>query len=186
MGFLLFLSTLILNAAPQDQLSVITKKLPGQRMRHSSGLFDPESNADSFRVEPGETVVLAELDGPGEIQHIWFTIGAQDRRYPRTLVFRIYWDDARIPSVETPLGDFFAAGNGMRTNVSTLPIEVTSYGRAFNSYWRMPLRKKARLTMTTSRISRSALVTTTSIGSTSMSFPPTPCTFTPGIARSFP
>ena len=121
-------------AAPaQDQLSVITKKLPGQRMRHSSGLFDPESNADSFRIQPGETVVLAELDGPGEIQHIWFTIGAEDRRYPRTLVFRIYWDDARIPSVETPLGDFFAAGNGMRTNVHTLPIEVTSYGRALNS-----------------------------------------------------
>jgi hypothetical protein len=135
-------------SADQDQLSTITKKLPGQRMRHSSGLFDPESNADSFRIQPGETVVLAELDGPGEIQHIWFTIGAEDRRYPRTLVFRIYWDDARIPSVETPLGDFFAAGNGMRANVSTLPIEVTSYGRALNSYWKMPFRSKARLTMT--------------------------------------
>ncbi len=147
-GILFFLSVQILPALPQDQLSVITKKLPGQRMRHSSGLFDPESNADSFRIEPGETVVLAELDGPGEIQHIWFTIGAQDRRYPRTLVFRIFWDDALIPSVETPLGDFFAAGNGMRTNVSTLPIEVTSYGRALNSYWKMPFHKKARLTMT--------------------------------------
>ena len=43
----------------QDQLSVITKKQPGRRMRHSSGLFDPESNADSYRIEPGETVVLA-------------------------------------------------------------------------------------------------------------------------------
>ena len=136
------------SAYAQDQLSVITRKQEGRRMRNSSGLFDPESNADSFRIQPGETVVLAELEGPGEIQHIWFTIGAYDRRYPRTMVFRIYWDDAKIPSVETPLGDFFAAGNGMRTNVSTLPIEVTSYGRALNCYWKMPFRKKARLTMT--------------------------------------
>ncbi len=136
------------SAYAQDQLSVITRKQEGRRMRNSSGLFDPESNADSFRIQPGETVVLAKLEGPGEIQHIWFTIGAFDRRYPRTMVFRIYWDDARIPSVETPLGDFFAAGHGMRTNVSTLPIEVTSYGRALNCYWKMPFRKKARLTMT--------------------------------------
>ncbi len=132
----------------EDQLSVITRKRPGKRMRNSSGLFDPESNADSFRIEPGETVVLAELDGPGEIQHIWFTIGAYERRYPRTMVFRIYWDDSKIPSVETPLGDFFAAGNGMRANVHTLPIEVTSYGRALNCYWKMPFHKRARLTMT--------------------------------------
>lgn len=144
--FCLFVEALSVHG--QDQLSVITRKQAGKRMRNSSGLFDPESNADSFRIKPGETVVLAELDGPGEIQHIWFTIGAHDRRYPRTMVFRIYWDGSRIPSVETPLGDFFAAGHGMRTTVSTLPIEVTSYGRALNCYWKMPFRNKARLTMT--------------------------------------
>jgi len=151
-AFLVILGGVLLiepfTAYTQDQLSVITRKLPGRRMRNSSGLFDPESNADSFRIEPGETVVLAELDGPGEIQHIWFTIGAEDRRYPRTLVLRIYWDGAKVPSVETPLGDFFAAGHGMRANVSTLPIEVTSYGRALNCYWKMPFRKKSRITMT--------------------------------------
>ncbi|MBN1587962.1 MAG: DUF2961 domain-containing protein [Pirellulales bacterium] len=133
----------------QDQLGAITRKLPGERMRNSSGLFDPESNADAFRIEPGETVVLAELDGPGEIRHIWFTLSSRDYfRYPRTLVLRVYWDDSPIPSVETPVGDFFAAGHGMKANVSSLPIEATSYGRALNSYWKMPFRKKAKLTMT--------------------------------------
>jgi len=38
------------SAYAQDQLSVITRKQPGRRMRNSSGLFDPESNADSFRI----------------------------------------------------------------------------------------------------------------------------------------
>jgi hypothetical protein len=134
-------------AAAQD-LSEITHMINGKRMRSSSGLFDPESNRDSLPIAPGETLTLAELDGPGEIRHIWFTIGALDRRFTRSLVLRVFWDDSRVPSVESPIGDFFAAGNGMRVNVSSLPIEVTSYGRAFNSYWRMPFRKKARLTLT--------------------------------------
>ncbi len=146
LAFLLFCESF--STFAQGPLSVITRKQAGRRMRNSSGLFDPESNADSFRIQPGETVVLAELEGPGEIQHIWFTIGAYDRRYPRTMVLRIYWDDAKIPSVETPLGDFFASGHGMRTNVSTLPIEATSYGRALNCYWKMGFHKKARITMT--------------------------------------
>lgn len=132
-----------------DQLGAITRKLPGERMRNASGLFDPESNADAFRIDPGETVVLAELDGPGEIRHIWFTLSSRDYfRYPRTLVLRIYWDGSTTASVETPVGDFFAAGHGMKANVSSLPIEVTSYGRALNSYWKMPFAKKAKLTMT--------------------------------------
>ncbi len=134
-------------AAGQD-LAEITRAINGRRMRSSSGLFDPESNRDSLPIAPGETLVLARLDGPGEIRHLWFTIGALDRRFTRSLVFRIYWDGAETPSVESPIGDFFAAGNGMRANVSSLPIEVTSNGRAFNSYWRMPFHKKARLTMT--------------------------------------
>jgi len=141
---IIFLNSEVLEA----QLDAISRKLSGHRMRNSSGLFDPESNIDAFHIDPGETIILAELDGPGEIQHIWFTIGAHERRYPRTLVFRIYWDEASIPSVEAPLGDFFAAGHGMRANVSTLPIEVTSYGRALNCYWRMPFYKKAKLTLT--------------------------------------
>ena len=131
-----------------QDLSEITRPIEARRYRASSGLFDPESNIDARPIAPGETLTLAELEGPGEIRHIWFTIGALDRRFTRSLVLRFYWDDAETPSVEAPIGDFFAAGNGMRVNVSSLPIEVTSYGRAFNSYWRMPFHRKARLTLT--------------------------------------
>ncbi len=151
-GWLLGLLALLPSAVPgglqgQD-LSEITRLIDARRFRASSGLFDPESNRDSRPIAPGETLTLAELEGPGEIRHIWFTIGALDRRFTRSLVLRFYWDDSEVPSVETPLGDFFAAGNGMRANTASLPLEVTSYGRAFNSYWRMPFRTKARLTIT--------------------------------------
>ena len=131
--------------AAADVLDEITRQQPGVTKRHSSGLFDPESNADAYHLAAGQRMTVAELAGPGEIRHIWFTVAGQDRRWPRSLVLRVFWDGAEVPSVETPIGDFFAAGNGMRANVSSLPIEVTSYGRALNSYWHMPFRKKARV-----------------------------------------
>jgi hypothetical protein len=147
--FTLWIGILLIGSplGAQD-LGEITREIKSKRMRASSGLFDPESNQDALTIAPRATATLAELDGPGEIRHMWFTIGAEDRRYTRSVVLRIYWDGADAPSVESPIGDFFAAGNGMRANVDSLPIEVTSYGRAFNSYWRMPFRKKARITMT--------------------------------------
>ena len=135
-------------AANADPLAEITRSIEGKARRASSGLFDPESNQDAYHVGPGETIVLTELNGPGEICHMWFTIAGRDRRYPRSRVMRIYWDNAEVPSVETPIGDFFAAGNGMRANVNSLPIQVTSYGRALNCYWRMPFRKTARIELT--------------------------------------
>lgn len=143
--FVLLLSIAATSAVSADPLAELTRSIEGTTRRASSGLFDPESNQDAYHIGPGETVVLTRLEGPGEIRHIWFTIAGRDRRYPRTLVLRIYWDGADVPSVESPIGDFFAAGNGMRANVDTLPIQVTSYGRALNCYWRMPFRKEARI-----------------------------------------
>ncbi|OHB66392.1 MAG: hypothetical protein A2V70_17570 [Planctomycetes bacterium RBG_13_63_9] len=128
-----------------DVLGDLTRPIPGRPQRASSGEFDPESNRDSHHPQPGQRLVIADLDGPGEIRHMWFTIASLDRRYPRTLVLRIYYDHSTVPSVESPIGDFFAAGNGMRANVSTTPIEVSSYGRALNSYWRMPFKKHCRI-----------------------------------------
>ncbi|MBN1418061.1 MAG: DUF2961 domain-containing protein [Planctomycetes bacterium] len=124
-------------------LDSLTRPIEGRAMRASSGEFDPESNRDAHHPMPGQRLVIADLEGPGEIRHIWFTIASRDRRYPRSLVLRIFWDGSDVPSVETPIGDFFAAGNGMRANVTSLPIEVTSYGRALNTYWPMPFRRRA-------------------------------------------
>ncbi len=56
-------------------------------------------------------------------------------------MLRIYWDGAEVPSVEVPLGDFFAVGNGMQATVNSLPVKVSSYGRGYNCYWQMPFRK---------------------------------------------
>ena len=58
---------------------------------------------------PARRFTLAEIDGPGAIQQIWMT---PDRRLTRPVILRIYWDGQEQPSVECPVGDFFACGWG--------------------------------------------------------------------------
>ena len=97
----------------------------------------------SINVPANTTVTLADIRGSGAIQHIWNTVHPQ---HWRRLVLRIYWDGEETPSVETPLGDFFCNGWCVRCNVSSLPISVNPAG-GFNSYWEMPFRESARITL---------------------------------------
>lgn len=97
----------------------------------------------SIHIAGNSTVTLAEIDGPGAIQHIWLTVHPSAWR---RLVLRAYWDGEETPSIETPLGDFFCHGWGVRCQVSSLPIAVNPAG-GFNSYWEMPFRKHARITV---------------------------------------
>ena len=64
----------------------------------------------------------------------------------RSLILRIYWDGQEVPSVECPLGDFFANGWGEFAQVTSLAVCVNP-GRAFNCYWEMPFRRSARVTL---------------------------------------
>src|SRR5207249_8931516 len=57
-----------------------------------------------------------------------------------------YWDDETEPSVECPVGDFFACGWGKYCQISSMPVCVNP-GSAFNCYWQMPFRKRAKVTM---------------------------------------
>jgi hypothetical protein len=97
----------------------------------------------SIHIQPRQTATLADIDGPGAIQHIWLTVHPQ---HWRRLIFRFFWDDEAAPSVEVPLGDFFCNGWCTRCNIISLPIAVNPAG-GFNSYWEMPFRKKARITV---------------------------------------
>jgi hypothetical protein len=98
-------------------------------------------------LEPESTTTLAEIQGPGVIQHIWITV---DPKAYRDCVLRFYWDGAADPAVEAPLGDFFANANGLRYNVNSLPVAVNPSG-GFNCYWPMPFRSAARITIENQR-----------------------------------
>lgn len=97
----------------------------------------------SINIPGGVTVVLADIAGPGAIQHLWMT--TQPAAW-RQLILRCYWDGEDTPSVETPLGDFFCSGWCVRCNVNSLPVAVNPAG-GFNSYWELPFRRHARITL---------------------------------------
>ena len=97
----------------------------------------------SVRIEAGTTFTLADIEGPGAIQQIWMTPTGTWR----FSILRIYWDDQEQPSVECPVGDFFAMGWGEYAPISSLAVCVNP-GSAFNCYWEMPFHKRCRITMT--------------------------------------
>ena len=97
----------------------------------------------SIQIKSGEIVDIASIDGSGAINQIWMT----PTGIWRQTILRIYWDGSDTPSVECPVGDFFASAyQGGFAQVNSLPVCVNP-GSAFNCYWEMPFRKGCRITM---------------------------------------
>lgn len=94
-------------------------------------------------IKAREVRTLAEIAGPGVIQHVWITT---HRMNWRKLVLRVYWDGEESPSIEAPVGDFFAMGWNEHSNVASLPVCVNPSG-GLNCYWPMPFSKGARITI---------------------------------------
>jgi len=101
-------------------------------------------------IKSGECFVLADIDGPGAIQSMWFAgyVG-------RDFILRIYWDYQEAPSVECPLSDFFAVGwanndnperKGPFAQISSIPVCVNP-NLGLNCFWVMPFHKKCIITV---------------------------------------
>ena len=110
-------------------------------------------NVDAWlHIQPGETKVLADLDGPGVISHIWMTLASVDIYYLRKVLLLIYWDEEAEPSVLCPVGDFFGLGHARPFTYQCAAFStsleengVLGKGVAMNCWLPMPFRKKARI-----------------------------------------
>lgn len=96
----------------------------------------------SLKLEPGETLAMADIEGPGAIQQIWLTGNV----ISRNSILRIYWDKETTPSVECPVSDFFCCGWEKCSMLSSLPVCVNP-GSGLNCYWEMPFRKHCLITL---------------------------------------
>ena len=96
----------------------------------------------SVKIKAGETFPMASVEGSGAIQHMWMTPAGNWRH----MIFRIYWDGEATPSVEVPVGDFFACAWGEYNQISSIAVCVNP-GSGLNCYWEMPFRKGFRITM---------------------------------------
>ena len=98
----------------------------------------------SVRIPAKSTFTMGEIEGSGVIQQIWMTPAPIDKT--RSFILRFYWDGESTPSVEVPMADFFACGWAQYAPITSLAVCVNP-GSAFNCYWPMPFRKRAKVTM---------------------------------------
>lgn len=96
----------------------------------------------SVNIPAHSTFKLADIQGPGSITHIWMTPTGNWKNE----IIRFYWDGENDPSVEAPVGNFFACGLGSYAQLSS-PVVCVNPGSAFNCYWPMPFRHAAKITL---------------------------------------
>jgi hypothetical protein len=156
-----FLLGLSLIAAVAGRLSAqdldsLMKIRPGKSRAVTSSDPNLNSNADRIRyVAPGETKVLADIKGPAIVRHIWLTFNearpnwleAGGSAAPNEIVLRMYWDEAKEPAVEAPIGDFFGAGFGRLLELKSVPVQVEG-GDGYNCFWPMAFFKRGLITVT--------------------------------------
>jgi hypothetical protein len=94
------------------------------------------------KVAPGATLVVADIEGPGVVRHVWMTLTGAWRDW----ILRVWWDGQELPSIEVPAGDFFCMGWGRYAQVDALPVNVNP-GSGFNCYWEMPFRRRCRIAL---------------------------------------
>ena len=131
----------------------------GARRRDSS--WDRTGgNEDWIIVPPGETSLLLDAEGAGNVNHIW--IGIPDARAiarssPRaatgtscsTSSWRCTGTARTSPSVLVPLGAFFGGTHVEPAEFSSAPIQVGPRdGRSLTSFFHMPFASGARIGIT--------------------------------------
>jgi hypothetical protein len=108
---------------------------------------DGRKGAPNQRVRAGEKVVLADLEGPGIVRHIWLTVLPAPPERLRALLLDVYYDGASEPSISVPLVDFFGIAHGRPVPMDSAVLSVLE-GRGFNSYLPMPFRRGLRIELT--------------------------------------
>jgi len=119
---------------------------PGEGGKASSNLGVGRKGAPAKQIQPGETVQLCDIEGPGTIRHIWITT---DRKpiVQRACVIRAYWEGQEHPSIECPIGDLFGFAHGRITSYHSAVHSVGPTGGR-NIWLPMPFVTRAKLTFT--------------------------------------
>ena len=117
----------------------------GMGAASAEGLGQGWKVSPCVEIEPGASFELADISGPGAIQSMWFG-GTAPRDHARETILRVYWDNQAEPSIECPLGDFFAAGWGGFAQLTSQQVTVNP-NRGLNCFWEIPFRARCRMTV---------------------------------------
>ncbi len=112
--------------------------------RITTGVSNTANQYRVFKIARGEEAVLADLQGPGKITYFYITDNTDGNFYPG-LVLKIFWDDAKQPSIQVPLADFFGAIGGRTIDYESLPMQIQHL--CYMCYLPMPFSKSARVVL---------------------------------------
>jgi len=117
---------------------------------------DGRKGAPSKLLHADERVVLADLEGPGIVRHLWMTFPVAPPEHLRGLVLEVFYDGADEPSISVPVVDFFGLPHG-RLVPYTSSLTSVLEGRGFNSYIPMPFHDRIRIEFWNSGAGRTLL-----------------------------
>lgn len=123
---------------------------PTSSSARSSSWDRTGGNRDFITVEPGETATLLDHQGPGCVNHFYVAMVMPEITDYRDAIVRCYWDGAREPSVEVPLGDFFGLSHGRIREFSSQVMAVNpGFGpsHGLNCYLPMPFSERGLITL---------------------------------------
>jgi hypothetical protein len=103
--------------------------------------------APNRRVAPGERVVLADIEGPGIVRHLWLTVPRARPERMRALVLEVRYDHRTEPSVAAPVLDFFGLPHGRLVAYSSA-LTTAQEGRGLNAYLPLPFRHHIEISFT--------------------------------------
>ena len=105
-------------------------------------------------LEPGERIVLADLEGPGTVTHFWLTVGAPypndaDPAFLRRQTLEVFYGGRTEPSISVPVPDFFGAVHGVCGSYASA-LTAVNEDRGFTSRIPMPFTDSIRIEYTNS------------------------------------
>jgi hypothetical protein len=112
--------------------------------------------APNHQLQPGERVVLADIEGSGVIRHVWMTFLPSRPERMRALYLEVFYDGSDEPSVSVPCLDFFGLPHG-RPVAYHSALTSAQEGRGFNSYVPMPFRHGVRVELVNGSEKRAVL-----------------------------
>ena len=111
----------------------------------SGGKTNKTAKGNAFEsLKANQKKVLLDVKGAGIIQRMWYTINDRSEKMLRTIRLQMFWDNANLPAVDVPFGDFFGVGLG-KTVAFQSALFSNPEGRSFNCYIPMPFKTAAKV-----------------------------------------
>jgi Protein of unknown function (DUF2961) len=101
----------------------------------------------SYIFDPAQKVVLADIQGPGTVRHIWLTLGRLPPEIARSLRLEVFYDGLDEPSISAPVPDFFGLPHGRMAEYYSALISVNE-GKGLNCDIPLPFARSLRVELT--------------------------------------